>query len=285
MSYNRTSQLYRFSLLLLFSVGLMIVDHRTTLLQPLRAVVPVISIPFEFIPRLPELLSTVFERYYPDVNLQEKYQELKLKHTLVQAQLQRYESLVSENKRLSKLLSATSESSDEILLAKIIKTGIHPYRHRIAVNRGIESGVYIGQPAIAPEGVLGQVSDIGYGQSIITLIYDIRHGLPVQVQRNGLLTIAKGSGNPNEIKIPYLDTHADLRYGDVLVTSGMGGRFPMGYPVGTVTEIITDVKLPFMDVTAQTSTQIDYTKDVLLLWHSNKEGSQQSQNSGNGVDG
>ena len=267
MNMDMSSIVYRFLLLTVFSIALMIVDHRSKLLEPIKIVTPIINIPFESILSLPGKAQVALERYYPDDSLYDRFDELKKKQVVLEIKLQQYDALVKENRRLSTLLSASKKSGDKVLLTQIVEVGLEPYSHKIIVNRGIESGVYIGQPAIAPHGVLGQVSELGYRRAVITLITDPSHGLPVQVERNGLRSIVKGAGRSDRVVLPFLDRQADIQQGDVLVTSGMGGRFPVGYKVAVVTEIVKDANEAFLTIEADTSAQINFSKEVLLLWN------------------
>jgi rod shape-determining protein MreC len=267
MQSNRVSPLFKFSLFLVISVGLMIVDHRSNLLKPVRTVLSVINLTFEGIVKLPSNSLSTFNSYYPDKSLFDEYKKLIAKQAVLEAKLQRFETIEMENKRLAKLLSSSRRSTDEVLLSEIINFGLEPFNQKIIVNRGVESGVYLGQPAISPDGVLGQVSEAGYLRSVITLITDSSHGLPVQIQRNGLRTIIHGSGKPDKIKLPYLESQADIEIGDIVVTSGMGGRFPVGYKVAIVSDVVKDANEPFLEITAETTAKIGFTKEVLLLWN------------------
>ena len=266
MPYKKASPFYRFSFLIVISFALLIIDHRSNMMNSIKAASTVINIPFEFLARLPEQVVSQVRQYYPDSSLHDELRLLQQKQGMLEAKLQRYETLERENERLSKLLSASRRSSEEVLLSEIVEFGLEPFSKKIIINRGIESGVYLGQPAIAPEGVLGQVSQIGFRRSEITLITDPSHGLPVQVQRNGLRTIVQGSGNTDQITVPYLASQADVQRGDILVTSGMGGRFPVGYRVAVIKNIVKDANEAFLDITAETSAKIGFTKEVLLLW-------------------
>lgn len=272
MSYSQVSPLYRFSLLFVLSIAIMIVDHRSKLLNSVRTATSFINIPFEYVVQTPALFRENLNRYYPDDSLYQQLEELKEKQVVLESRLQRYDSLIEENNRLSKLLSASRRASDDVLLTSVVDVGREPFGHKIVVNRGVESGVYLGQAAISPEGVLGQVSDTGFKRSVITLITDPSHGLPVQIQRNGLRTIISGSGRADTIEVPYLASQSDVQQGDLLVTSGMGGRFPVGYRVGEIVDIVKDANEAFLTIRATTSAKINFTKEVLLLWNTDKPG-------------
>ena len=121
------------------------------------------------------------------------------------------------------------------------------------MNRGLKDGVHVGQPVLDPDGVMGQVTQVMPLTSAVTLITDPSHGLPVQVRRNGLRAIAFGTGKPDELRVSYLTPNADIRVGDELVTSGLGGRFTAGYPVAKVSELISDASEAFLRISAHPS--------------------------------
>ncbi len=256
--------------LVMLSFGLMIIDHRSDTFRPLRSWSSLVTIPFHAVTALPGNVLVFLRSYYPDDSVYQDLKVLRNKQLMLESQLQRYDALVAENGRLSKLLAAAQRSEDQVILARIVNAGLDPFTHRILINRGNESGVFIGQPVIAPNGVLGQVSEVNRNQSIVTLITDRSHGIPVQVQRNGLRTIVQGQGESDHVGVPYLPRLADIRRGDILVTSGMGGRFPAGYKVAEVIEIITDANEAFLSINAITTARIDFVKQVLLVWDSDR---------------
>ena len=270
MTLGQISTPYRFLFLAILSLGLILVDHRSEALKPVRSVVSVLTMPFHALINLPGNAIARIRSYYPDDSVYQELESLREKQLKLESHLQRYDALVAENDRLSRLLAAARRSDDQVILASIISAGLDPFTHRIIINRGTESGVFAGQPVIAPDGVIGQVSEVGLNQSIVTLITDRSHGIPIQVQRNGLRTIVQGQGEPNQVGVPYLPRLADIRKGDILVTSGMGGRFPAGYKVAEVVEIITDANEAFLSINALTTARIDFVKQVLLVWDSDR---------------
>ncbi len=275
LSYHRSFPTNRFIFFFLLSTGLMVMDHRSSLLDPVRGVASVINITFESVVRLPYNVAALVEKYYSDDTLQQELRELKRKQAVLETRLQRYEALELENQRLTKLLGSSESSTEQVLLAEIIKVSREPYNQSIVLNRGAESGVYPGQPVLAPEGVLGQVSTVGLKRSVVTLITDPSHGLPVQIQRNQLRTIVQGTGQADRVEVPSLISRSDIRRGDILVTSGMGGRFPIGYKVAEVIEIVEDTSEPFMKISASTIAKIGLVREVLLLWnpdHTERDG-------------
>ena len=270
MTLGQISTPYRFLFLAILSLGLILVDHRSEALKPVRSVVSILTMPFHALINLPGNAVVRIRSYYPDDSVYQELETLREKQLKLESHLQRYDALVAENDRLSRLLAAARRSDDQVILASIINAGLDPFTHRIIINRGAESGVFTGQPVIAPDGVIGQVSEVDLNQSIVTLITDRSHGIPVQVQRNGLRTIVQGQGEADQVGVPYLPRLADIRKGDILVTSGMGGRFPAGYKVAEVVEIITDANEAFLSINALTTARIDFVKQVLLVWDSDR---------------
>ncbi len=266
MAFNQVTWLYRFLFLLVFSVALMIVDHRSNLLAPLRTVASVINLPFHGLIAMPTAIGQWLGSYYPDDTLHHQYTTLRAENLRLQAHLQKFDALQVENQRLADLLSLSREFGERALLSEIVEIGLYPFTHRLALNHGVESGVYVGQPVVTKDGVLGQISGLGIRRSVVTLITDRSHALPVLVQRNGLRTIVRGSGGANRVEAPFLSTQADIRVGDILVTSGLGGGFPAGYKVAQVREVVVDANKAFMSVDAVTFANVDYARDALLLW-------------------
>ncbi len=266
MAVNRVAWPYRFLYLLVFSVALMIVDHRSHLLQPMRTVASVINLPFQLLVRLPSETHAWVTAYWPDDSMHRQYAQLKSKQTFLETRLQRYDELMVENRRLAKLLEMSREYENQALLADVVEFGISPYTRRVVINRGTEAGAYMGQPVATTDGVLGQISGLGLHRSVVTLITDSSHALPVQIQRNGLRTIVRGLGVAERIELPFLPASTDIRVDDVLVTSGIGGGFPPGYRVAQVREVVVDANKPFMSVVAAPFVGINRTREVLLLW-------------------
>lgn len=257
---------YRFLFLLVFSAALMVVDHRSDVFTPMRLLVSSLNLPFQILVGLPTEIRDGVKAYYPDDSLHARYTALQHEQLLLKAKLQRFDAIMAENERLANLLLVSRKAGHQALLAEVVEIGLDPFTHRAVLNRGVGSGVYLGQPVITPEGVLGQISGVGFSHSVVTLITDPSHGIPVQIQRSGLRTIVQGEGVSGWVGVPFLHAQVDIRTTDVLVTSGVGGRFPPGYKVAQVQEIITDANQAFLKVDATTFASIEHAGAVLLLW-------------------
>jgi rod shape-determining protein MreC len=191
---------------------------------------------------------------------------LKAERLLTNARLQRLTALEAENARLRSLLDARARVRDEVRVAEILAVDSNPYEHNLVIGIGSRDGVYDGQAIVDANGVLGQVieTDVMTAQAI--LISDADHALPVEVNRNGLRTIARGTGEFDRLELPFLPNNADIRAGDLLVTSGLGGAFPAGYPVAVVNSVTRIPQQPFADVTATPSAALDQVREVMLIW-------------------
>jgi rod shape-determining protein MreC len=198
--------------------------------------------------------------------LRRKYEDLQRQHLILQSRLQQFDALQFENNRLREIISSAARIPDEGLFGRIIEVGPDLYDRTVLVNRGTADGVYVGQPVLGPNGVIGQVIRAGLFRSSVMLITDPSHGIPVQLMRNGLRTIVYGSGQGNLLRAPYLGRTADIRKDDIVLTSGLAGRFPEGYPVGRVTKIKRDLNAPFLDIVVQPSTSLESAREVLLIW-------------------
>ena len=181
-------------------------------------------------------------------------------------QLQKLAALETENIRLRELLDSSFEVGEKVLIAELMSVNLDPYKHQIVVNRGELHDLYPGQPLLDARGVMGQIVHAGPYTSTAVLITDTSHAIPVQVNRTGLRTIALGSGTINRLELPYIPNNADIQPGDLLITSGLGGRFPPGYPVATVHAVRHDPGLTFSQVVATPTAELNRSREVLLVW-------------------
>ena len=191
---------------------------------------------------------------------------LKAERLLTNARLQRLTALEAENARLRAMLDARSRVRDEVRVAEILAVDANPYEHNLIIGIGSRDGVCDGQALVDANGVVGQVVETGAVTAQAILISDADHALPVEVNRNGLRTIARGTGEFDRLELPFLPNNADIRAGDLLVTSGLGGAFPAGYPVAVVNAVTRIPQEPFADVTATPSAALDQVREVMLIW-------------------
>ena len=260
-------QSLRLIVLMSISVGLMIIDHRSENLSYFRSAVALAVKPLYEMSALPARLGAWMDRASRShMDVRDQYDRLRGEQIVLKSRLHKLEALEAENRRLNRLLAASRKVGEEVLLAQLVEVSLDPFTRKVLVNRGVRDGAYSGQPVIDPDGVIGQITHATLFTSSVTLLTDQSHAIPAQIRRNGLRVVVYGLGVPDRLSIPYLAQDADIRDGDILVTSGMGGRFPPGYPVARVTEIVKDPNEPFLGVTGMPVARLDYTRDVLLVW-------------------
>jgi rod shape-determining protein MreC len=245
----------------------MVLDHRYNHLESLRAGLSVILLPVQYLASLPLLLSeSASDAITTRSELQSERDRLHDENLLLRARQQKFEALEAENMRLRGLLDSSFKVGDRVLIAELIAVEQDPFRQQVLINKGRTSGLFVGQPVVDANAVVGQVTHISPFNANVLLITDATHALPVQVNRNGLRTIALGTGLINRLELPHLPNNADIKVGDLLTTSGLGGSFPPGYPVAEVIDVKREPGQPFASVIAQTTAHLDRIREVLLVW-------------------
>jgi rod shape-determining protein MreC len=261
----------RLVVLCVLSITLMALDQRNQHLQDVRLVLSAATYPIRVLIDAPFALSRwVSENVSTRIVLQDENAELRNRITTQGARLQTFAALEAENARLRSLLDSTAKVGDRVLIAEIMSVDMDPFRHRIVVNKGGNDGVFIGQAMIDAEGIVGQVTRDQVFSAEAILITDVDHAIPVEVIRNRLRTIAVGTGQLDRLSLPYLPRNADVVEGDLLVTSGLGGIFPAGYPVGTIGAINSETGEPFLAIEAEPAAALNRIREVLLIWPGNE---------------
>jgi len=254
--------------LTIISILMMSVDHRQHHLEGIRGTLSLLVYPLQFIVNLPVAASDwVGETFTSRETLQDQNARLELQQTLYKAKLLKLQSLMAENLRLRELLQSSKKFNERVLIGELLAVDLEPFTRQVVINKGSRHEVYLGQPVMDAEGAMGQVVHLGPFSSTAMLITDANHAIPVQVNRNGLRAIALGTGAPDKLDIPYLPISADIAEGDLLTTSGLGGRFPPGYPVAVVTNVHKDPTLPYAVVSAIPTALLEQSREVLLVWH------------------
>ncbi len=251
----------------LLSVVLMTLDHRQQHLNTVRAVLDLAVTPLQYLVSLPaEAGRSLDEALASRQRLLEENADLRARALLLEARLQKLAALEAENRRLRELLDASFKVGERVLIAELLAVDLEPFSQQVVLDKGGLRGVYVGQPLLDAHGVLGQVVSVSPLTSRAMLITDPSHAVPVRVNRNGLRAVAVGTGSPDRLEVPHLPNNADVRPGDLLVTSGLGGRFPAGYPVATVEQVERDPTRPFARVLARPTAHVERSQEVLLVW-------------------
>ena len=230
----------------------------------------IVNAPIQFGARVAGNLTTRLILIEENVRLTED-------NLLLSSKAQRFAALEQENQRLRELLDSSSTLQQNVIVADVLAIETTPWTRQIVVNKGTTQGVFVGQPLLDAYGVIGQISHVGPLSSTALLITDPRHALPVLINRSGLRAIAVGGDLPDELSLSFVSTNADIRTGDLVVTSGLGRRFPVGYPVGRVEKVSLNPGDAFATIIVKPSAQVGHSREVLLL------GPQQKQVDGNRV--
>ena len=271
---SSTSLSVGLALLAAVSTTMMILDHRETeFLNRVRQVASVIVYPLQVGVDQPfSAWRWASESLASRDALLDENARLKNELRSYDVRLQRMETLEAENDRLRAMLDSSHRVADRMLVAEILSVDPDPHRQRFTINRGVLNGVYVGQALLDADGVVGQVDIVDALTSQAVLISDSNHGLPVAVNRTGLRSIALGTGETGLLNLPYLTNSADVQEGDLLVTTGLGGVFPPGYPVGRVTVVQRRPGQSFARVLAQPSAGLDRGREVLLVMNAEDVG-------------
>ncbi|EDN66611.1 rod shape-determining protein MreC [Beggiatoa sp. PS] len=248
---------------------LMIADQRFGYLETLRAHLLALVYPIQYVVNLPVkagqwLSNSASTR----IKLLEENTKLQEENLRLQVTLQKFEDLKNENKRLRRLLHSPMITGEKVQIAEVLAIDLDPSRRKIVINKGEDYGVFINQPVIDAQGIMGQVIHVGPISSTVMLITDPEHELPVQVVRTGLRTVAKGMGTVNRLSLLYLShigLSTGIKEGDLIVTSGVGQKFPKGYPVATVLEVNPDIGKPYAQVHALPRAALERNREVLLV--------------------
>jgi len=245
-------------------------DHRMNYLDSVRTAISVVAYPIQYAVSFPTSAgSWLGDNIKSREDLLEENEKLLTKNTFLQAQMQKFVSLEIENMRLRTLLDASGRLTDRVLTAELLSVDLDPFSHQVMVNKGTRHNVYKGQPILDAEGVYGQVVQVSPLSSTVVLLTDPGHALPVQLNRSGMRAMAQGTGSVDKLNLLHVPNNADIKEGDLMVTSGLGGVFPAGYPVALVTMVQQDTSQPFATVEARPLALLDRSREVLLVWREN----------------
>ena len=252
--------------LVVICVAMMIFDHRFQHLEVVRTNISFVLSPLRYAVSLPAIAGNwAGEWFTSHKELLDENAALRTESRILNARLQKLEVLAEENARLRNLLGSASRINDEVIVAELLSVDQNPYRQLIEINRGSDDGVAIGQAVIDDYGVMGQVIHVNPRSATTILISDAQHAIPVQFIRSGTRSVAFGRGTSDSLELRYLPATADIKIGDVLVTSGLGGRFPRDYPVASVIEINEDQVRGFVSALAKPKARLDSSRQVLVI--------------------
>lgn len=200
--------------------------------------------------------------------LVERNRTLEHENLILQRKVLRMAALMAENSRLKELLNSTELLDDSALVAEVLGVSPDPRRQEMLISRGRSDGAFEGQPILDAHGLVGIIINVSKHTATVLLITDTTNAVPVQVNRNGVRGVAEGTGHVDELYIRNLVPTTDIQKGDLIVSSGLGGRYPPGYPVGEVKRIEYEGADSFLRVVIKPSAQLDRSRQLLLVFRS-----------------
>jgi len=244
----------------------MIADHHYHRVDKLRAYLSQIVSPLQKgVDGVMQTGTAVYQSVITHQKLVQENELLKKEQFIQSAKLQKLMSLEAENIRLRALLKSSPRVGENLLVAEIIRVDSDPLNHRVLLNKGTREGVYIGQPVIDEEGIMGEVTEVFPKTCRIILLTDANHGVPIENVRNGVRGVVMGNGKQKTLSLKHVANTVDIKEGDLLVTSGLDGRYPSGYPVGTISQVLHDASEPFPVVQVTPSAHLERGRQVLLV--------------------
>lgn len=245
----------------------MVFDHYNTTFHRMRAYLSVIVTPIQYVVSAPiNFASWFISDMASQQSLIELNTNLKTEIIFLKAQLQKQIAIENENQQLRQLLQSSNQRSDWVSEAQLLAVAPDPFVHQIVIDKGSNANVFVGQPVLDAYGVMGQVVQVGPLTSSVLLLTDPSSGIPVQVQRNGVRAIAVGDPSTSLLSLQHVDDTADIQPGDTIITSGLGGRYPFGYPVGNIVSVQHSPGNQFATVLAEPAAHLNRSRLVLLVW-------------------
>lgn len=251
---------------ILLAVVLMFMDQRGHYVPRIRSALEAVIEPvFHAVGWPAEALQALEQHSRARNELIAENEQLHQQVFKMSGSMQTLDALQRENQRLRNLLNASQDQPYRFRFAEMKRVDLDPFAHKIWIDRGAGEGVVVGQAVIDGLGIVGQVEDVHAHLASVRLISDPDHALPVQINRTGLRTVAYGSGETSHLLMPNVPLQADVSPGDMVVTSGLGDRFPAGFPVGEVERVDRDRGATFAVVYLRPFAALDRGREVLLI--------------------
>ncbi|WP_292480331.1 rod shape-determining protein MreC [Methylophaga sp.] len=256
----------RMLLAVVASLLLYFLDTRLDYFKPVRMTLSTVVYPVQKLASMPDDFTTWFADFFQGHRqLREKIMKLEAQNLTNSVRMQKMQALESENMRLRELLGSSFRLKERVQVAELLSVDLDPFYQHVIIDKGETFGVYEGQPVLDSLGVMGQVAEVSQFSSRVVLLTDPSHSIPVQIVRNGLRAVVTGRGLGENLRMEFLPHNADVRVGDLLVTSGLGGRFPVGYPVGKVISVNFPQGKSFAEITVSPAARLATSREVMLV--------------------
>nr|WP_111495730.1 rod shape-determining protein MreC [Marinobacter bohaiensis] len=257
----------RLFLVVVLSLVLVVLDSRFERVDEVRSWLGSALTPVIWLGHVPESLSEWSEDVFTSRDeLLEENESLKARLLILERRSIKYASLAADNIELRRLNDVSAQLDESVVVADVIGVSPDPFSHEVIINKGQRDGVTEGQAILDANGLMGQVIQTSRFTSRVLLVSDSSHAVPVEVLRSGVRAILLGTGSANTLDLVHVPDTADIREGDELVSSGLGGRFPKGYPVATVIRIHSEPGEPFASIQAEPAAQLNQSDQVLVVF-------------------
>lgn len=258
---------FRLLLVIVLSAVLIVADARFDQLTPVRSAIGTGLAPVHWLGNAPsEFSDWVASLFTTREDLQEENEALRARMLILERRALKYAALASENNELRKLMNSSEVLDDRVIVGEVVAVSPDPFSHEVVINKGSRDGVEVGQAILDANGLMGQVQQTSSFTSRVLLVSDSSHAVPVEVVRNGLRAILLGNGDTSALELVHVPDTADIREGDLLVSSGLGGRFPKGYPVAEVDQITKEPGEPFVKIRATPMAELNRSRLVLVVF-------------------
>ena len=258
---------FRLILVMLVSAALIAADARFEQLASVRSTLATGLAPVHWLGNAPYRFSDwVADLFVSRGDLEEQNEELKTRLLILERRALKYAALAAENNELRRLLNSSESVDDRVIIAEVVGVSPDPFSHEVIINKGANDNLRPGQAVLDSQGLMGQVISTSQFTSRVLLISDSSHAVPVEVVRNGLRYILLGNGDRDQLELIHVPDTADIREGDMLVSSGLSGRFPRGYPVAEVSKIVKEPGESFMSIQATPEARLNQSRLLLVVF-------------------
>ena len=245
----------------------MIADHQNSAVHRIRSSLSIVISPIQYIVSLPiNITNNIIGDFISQQTLLKDNTHLKAQLSILNAKLQKQFAIESENKQLRALLQSSAHIGRKVSEAQLLAVASNPFARQIILNKGSNDGVFVGQPVLDAHGIMGQVVQITLLTSRVMLITDTQSAIPVQISRNGIRAIAVGNSHLGLLTLAHVTDTTDIKTNDILITSGLGQKYPFGYPVGRVISVQHKPGEQFANILVKPSAYLNRSRLVLLVW-------------------
>jgi rod shape-determining protein MreC len=266
-------------LIVVLALALIVADARFDKLTVVRSTLATGLTPVYWLGNAPTQFSDwVASLFVNKDDLKRDNDELQARLLILERRALKYAALASENNELRRLMNSSEVLDDRVIVSEVVSVSPDPFAHELVINKGRSDGVHEGQAILDAGGLMGQVIQVSQITARVLLVSDSNHAVPVEVVRNGLRAILLGTGKANNLELVHVPDTADIREGDLLVSSGLGGRFPRGYPVAEVSRISKEPGEPFITIEATSTAKLNQSRMLLVVFQALVPDSQRSEN-------